>query len=71
MYTMIQIGANRHKFQQGKFWLDIREKIHSEGGLEQIAKRRCGISVFVEIQNLTGQDTDQPDLAPNLNLVLG
>lgn len=47
--------GNEQKLEHGKFWLDNGKKFHHVGGQTLVAQRLCGIPVFGDIQNSTGQ----------------
>lgn len=53
--------GNKHKFQQGKFQLDIRKNFHhgSDQTLEYVAQWDCEISILADIYDLTRKGLEQ------------
>jgi len=63
------MDTNRNKGNSTSTYIR-RAIVSSKDGqtLAQVAQRNCGVSLLGDIQNLTGQHPEQPDLGiPSLN----
>jgi len=59
---------NGFKLKEGKFRLDIRKKLHYEGGeaLAQVAQRSCGCPLPGSVQGQVGWGFEQPGVVEDV-----